>query len=285
MALLRRGPDAVSPTAHYTGHVWVRNGLSHPELATREGQVLFQALEPVNLLSRATGGPTLEAGLLARHRVIDAVLAEAIDHGAVGQVIEVACGMSPRGWRFTERYGAELTYIEADLPAMAARKREALRRMSSLSDTHRVVELDALRDDGPQSLAAVADTLDPDKGLAILTEGLLTYLDREAVLGLWRRCAQVAEGFPAGLYLADLRLSGDAGRTERAFYLGLSAFVRGKVHMHFADEDEALAALRTAGFTHARLRRGDSAPGATGDPGASLIRVVDARLGATASRA
>jgi hypothetical protein len=35
--LLRRGPDAVSPTAHYTGHVWVRNGLSHPELATWEG--------------------------------------------------------------------------------------------------------------------------------------------------------------------------------------------------------------------------------------------------------
>jgi hypothetical protein len=29
-----RGREAVSPTAHYTGYVWVRNGLSHPALAT-----------------------------------------------------------------------------------------------------------------------------------------------------------------------------------------------------------------------------------------------------------
>lgn len=278
MDLLRRGPDAVSPTAHYTGHVWGRNGLSHPELGTREGLVLFNALEPINWLSRATGGPTLEAGLLARHRVIDTVLTEAIDDGTVGHVIEVAAGMSPRGWRFSEHYGDRLTYIEADLPAMAARKREALRRMNSLSDTHRVVDLDALRDDGPQSLAGLAETLDPARGLAIITEGLLTYLDHESVLGLWRRCAQAAGRFAAGLYLADLRLSADAGRTERAFYVGLSAFVRGRVHMHFADEDEALAALRAAGFTDARLHRGDSVPGATADPGARLIRVVDARV-------
>lgn len=278
MALLRRGPDAISPTAHYTGHVWGRNGLSHPELATREGRVLFNALQPMNRMSRATGGPTLEAGLLARHRVIDAVLAEAIDDGAVAQVIEVACGMSPRGWRFSQRYGDKLTYVEADLPAMAARKREALRRMGSLSDSHRVVELDALRDDGPESLAAVAETLDPDKGLAIITEGLLTYLDRESVLRLWRRFATGLAGFPIGLYLADLRLSGDAGRTERAFYVGLSAFVRGRVHMHFADEDEALAALQATGFTRARLHRGDSVPGPSGDPGVRLIRVVDARV-------
>ena len=27
---LRGGSDAVSPTAHYTGQVWVRNGLSPP---------------------------------------------------------------------------------------------------------------------------------------------------------------------------------------------------------------------------------------------------------------
>ncbi len=31
--------DAISPTAHYTGYVWARNGLSHPELETLEGRV------------------------------------------------------------------------------------------------------------------------------------------------------------------------------------------------------------------------------------------------------
>ena len=43
LPMLSRGSDAISPTAHYTGHVWVRNGLSHPELATREGRVMFDA--------------------------------------------------------------------------------------------------------------------------------------------------------------------------------------------------------------------------------------------------
>src|SRR4051794_16256518 len=68
---LRRGPDAIGPTAHYTGHAWGRNGLSHPELATLEGRLLFGALAPAMTASRALGGPTLEGLLLARHRIID----------------------------------------------------------------------------------------------------------------------------------------------------------------------------------------------------------------------
>jgi O-methyltransferase involved in polyketide biosynthesis len=91
---LRRGPDAISPTAHYTGQVWVRHGLSHPELATWEGRLLFNALRPTMTVSRRLGGPTLEGLLLARHRVIDDLLRRVIEGGRIGQVIEPACGMS-----------------------------------------------------------------------------------------------------------------------------------------------------------------------------------------------
>src|SRR4051812_5453991 len=153
---LRRGPDAISPTAHYTGHVWGRNGLSHPQLATFEGRLLFDALAPAMTVSRALGGPTLEGLLLARHRIIDELLATAIDEGRVSQVVEIGCGMSPRGWRFAERYRDRLSYVEADLPDMAARKRRALERIGLASDLHRVEEVDALRDEGPRSLAALA---------------------------------------------------------------------------------------------------------------------------------
>jgi O-methyltransferase involved in polyketide biosynthesis len=121
--------------------------LSHPELSTLEGRVLFESLRPVITVNRALGGASLEAYLLTRHRAIDVLLERAIEEGALTQVIEVACGLSPRGWRFTERYGG-LTYIEADLPEMAARKREALARMGSLSERHRVAVLDALSDEG-----------------------------------------------------------------------------------------------------------------------------------------
>ena len=168
--------ENISPTAHYTGEVWRRAGLSHPWLGTREGRVMVDALHPLMAASGALGGPSLETYLLARHRAIDALLEDAVQRDGITQVIEIAAGMSARGWRFANRYGERLTYLEADLPAMAARKRRALERIGSLSDAHRVLEVDALRADGPGSLAELAGELEPDAGVAIITEGLLGYL-------------------------------------------------------------------------------------------------------------
>ncbi len=246
--------DRIGPTAHYTGYVWARNGLSHPELATTEGRVLFDSLQPAMLFSRAIGGSTLEAYLLARHAAIDARLERAIEHGGITQVIEVACGLSPRGWRFANRYGERLRYIEADLPDMAALKRAALQRMGSLTEHHQVRDVDALKDDGPGSLAAVSAELDEQQGLAIITEGLLGYLPTDAVTGIWRRFAGALRGFPAGRYISDLHLGGAITPPVQAFRLLLSAFVRGGVYLHFDDAAGAEAALRAAGFATARVQ-------------------------------
>ncbi|MEZ5063066.1 MAG: class I SAM-dependent methyltransferase, partial [Solirubrobacterales bacterium] len=220
---LRGGPDAISPTAHYTGETWVRNDLSHPELATIQGRAFFAALQPTMAISATLGGPTLEGMLLARHRVIDAILGEAVESGAVGQVIEVACGMSPRGWRFASGH-AGLVYVEADLPAMAARKRAALERMGSLSDRHRVADLDVLRAGGTGSLDSIVAGLDPATGTAIVTEGLLSYLNDEQVMSIWRRFARELGRFPRGIYLSDLRLAAERDRVEQVFNAALGAF-------------------------------------------------------------
>ena len=257
--------STISPTAHYTGYVWARNGLSHPELSTTEGRVLFESLRPAIAVSRALGGSSLETYLLARHRAIDVLLGRAIEDAGVGQVIEVACGLSPRGWRFTERYGERLTYIEADLPEMAARKRRALAKMGSLSDRHRVVDLDALADRGSRSLDAVTAELDRGEGLAIITEGLLGYLPGDAVESLWRRFASALSDFSSGRYISDLHLGGAQTIEVRAFRVVLSAFVRGRVHLHFEDATEAVAALQAAGFERAHLHRAVAL--APGDPG------------------
>lgn len=247
--------SAVSPTAHYTGFVWARNGLSHPVLATREGRLLYDAVWPVNGLSKLLGGPTLESYLLARHRALDTLLERAIEQDGVSQVIEVACGLSPRGWRFARRYGARLTYVEADLPDMAARKRRALDEIGSLSPHHRVVDLDATAVTGPESLSAVAATLDPAGGLAIVTEGLLSYLDRDDVDALWRRFAGELSEFGGGRYLSDIGLGGGAASPlVSVFLVGLSAFVRGRVSVHFREPDDVAAALRRAGFDDAEVR-------------------------------
>ena len=277
------GSAAISPTAHYTGETWVRHELSHPELATWQGRVLHGALAAPTALSRTLGGPSLDGLLLARHRIIDAILDELIETGGVSQVVEAASGMSPRGWRFTQRYGDRLTYIETDLPAMAERKREALGRMGSLSERHRVAEVDVLRDAGPGSLAAVVEELDPDRGLVIITEGLLTYLDEATTDAVWRRIGGVLARFRRGAYLADLRLGGAArGVAERAFDVILSGFVRGRVHTYRGGEASAEAALKAAGFERVRLHRGDTHPAASevrDDPGSGAVRIIEATVG------
>ena len=149
-------------------------------------------------VSGLLGGPTLESYLLARHRTIDALLERAIEEEGVTQVVEIACGLSPRGLRFKRRHGEQLTYIEADLPGMAARKEAALRRMGALSETHRVVVLDALKEQGPNSLRELAGTLKPDRGLVVITEGLLGYLEMGLVQGIWGRVAETLAGFRGG---------------------------------------------------------------------------------------
>src|SRR5690242_18701537 len=97
--------ERISPTAHYTGYVWYAHGQSDDAFATPAGRLMYRALRAPNAAAHAIGLPTLEGMLLARHRLIDLRLTQAIDAGEIAQVIEVAAGLSPRGWRFRKRYG------------------------------------------------------------------------------------------------------------------------------------------------------------------------------------
>jgi O-methyltransferase involved in polyketide biosynthesis len=284
------GPDAISPTAHYTGQVWSRNGLSHPALSTREGELLFAALQPAMLASRAVGGPSLEPYLMARHLAIDARVQRAIESGTATQVLEVAAGLSPRGWRFARRYGQGITYLEADLPAMAERKRRALARIGTLGDHHRVLDVDALKADGPGSLIALAEGLDPDAGLIIVTEGLLGYLSTPDMTALWERFATVLKTFSAGRYVSDLHLGDVVTPVIKGFRVLLGAFVRGRVYLHFDSAEQAERALLAAGFRGAEVvpaaatlsgvepgTARPSAPGsANGHGGARLAHILEA---------
>jgi O-methyltransferase involved in polyketide biosynthesis len=276
-----RGPETISPTAHYTGYVWARNGLAPEGFATREGALIYHGSRPLATLSGVLGGPTVESFLLARHRILDALLEEAVTEGTVSQVVEVAAGMSPRGARFAERHGDALTYVEADLPGMAARKRDALARAGLGGPSHRVAEIDALRDAGPASLASIASDLDPSRGTAIITEGLLNYLSPADVASLWPRFAATLRGFPHGLYLSDLHVGEqNSGLLLSLAKRGLGTLVRGSIHFHHATSEEARARLLDAGFDEATLHApaefADHIPG-TGDRGAQLVRIVEAR--------
>lgn len=274
--MTRAHPETISPTAHYTGYVWFAHGHSHEAFATPTGRLMYRALHGPNVLAQRVKLPTLEGMLLARHRLIDLRLTLAIETGAIGQIVEVAAGLSPRGWRFRNRYGDRITYVEADLPGMLAHKRRILGALGGETPHHRTAEIDALLDDGPTSIAGILATLDPEVGTAIITEGLVNYFDRSTLLGMWTRFGTALRRFPSNLYLSDLILDTQQGPLVRGFSYLLSAFVRGKVHLHFASPDEAERALLACGL-----------PGVTLDPrefelkdleseGAARVRILEA---------
>jgi hypothetical protein len=62
----------------------------------------------------------------------------------------------------------------------------------------------------------------------------------------------------------------------RAFRLLLSAFVRGRVHMHFRDPVEAVAALIAAGFSSAEVEPAAAIVGDRRDGASGLTHILEA---------
>ncbi|PTU31561.1 class I SAM-dependent methyltransferase [Stenotrophobium rhamnosiphilum] len=271
--------ERVSPTAYATGYMWYRLGMSHPALATAEGKRLDFAFGLLMYGVKRVSGTSFDAMMIARHKGIDARLARAIDQGRVGQVIEIAAGLSPRGINFAKRYGKKITYIETDLAAMANTKRKLLDDAGLLSDHHRVIEIDALNDKGPKSLAALVKTLDPNVGTAIITEGLMSYLDGDTARDVWRRFARTLKKFPHGLYLSDVYIRGEHDVGSKAFGAVLGRFVKGKIHVHFEAASQAIQALRSSGFRTTAVHEPRDIPETreiAATKGADRVRVLEA---------
>ena len=272
--------ERISPTAYATGYMWYRLGMSHRALATPQGKRLDLAFGVLMGAVKRVSGTSFDALMIARHKGIDARLARAIDEGRIGQVIEVAAGLSPRGLNFAKRYGDRITYIETDLPAMAATKRRLLEKAGLLTDHHRVIELDALADRGPASLAEIAKTLNPRLGTAIITEGLMSYLDGDTARAVWRRFARVLKKFPQGIYLSDSYIRREnPGGSARAFGAVLGRFVKGKIHIHFEYPAQAIQTLRTAGFRTAAVHEPREIPETleiSAVKGAERVRILEA---------
>jgi O-methyltransferase involved in polyketide biosynthesis len=118
-----------------------------------------------------------------------------------------------------------------------------------------------LRDHGPDSLETLAKSLDARAGTAIVTEGLLSYLDPETAKTVWRRIATALSGFPYGVYFSDCYVRQDRYGLGGALFRGaIQRFVRGRMHVHFETEADAAPILRAAGFKDVHLHLPESIP-------------------------
>ncbi|MEY1661298.1 class I SAM-dependent methyltransferase [Isoalcanivorax beigongshangi] len=277
--------SSISFTALYTGHVWEKNGLSAPAFHTRTGALLYHALAPFEAVGGRLVGGNIRTFLLQRHHLIDHLLEQAISDG-VTQVIEIACGLSPRGYRFRQRY-PQLHYIEADLPDMADRKQALLARLGALGPRHQALPLNIFHEQGADSLEQVlADHFDRSRPLLVITEGLVNYFPLTAMDPFWRRLARAMQGFPFARYLTDnypLLDDHPFHRTMQTLRGLLGAVSRSSVSFHFGSDAEAGHHVQAQGFDHVTVHNPEHfyqtlpIPVVRGTP---FVRVIEARTGA-----
>ena len=240
----------ISVSAHYTGYIWYKHGLSARGFATQAGRFANATLAPVNALLRVLAGADIDIFLLQRHSVIDHQVKELIEQEGVTQIVELACGLSPRGYRLKKAY-PQLRYIEGDLPAMAARKRKLLEDIG-LSEGHEVYECNILQPDGEHSLGALMDKLDPKQPTLIITEGLVNYFELSEIREVWSRMATSLKAFPKGWYITDLYpdfADHPSYRYVKFAQRLVGLFTRGQWPLHYPNDQAIQDGFRGDGFS------------------------------------
>lgn len=187
----------ISFTAHYTGYIWYQMGISHPALATAKGKTLAALVHPIESWAEKYVGGSMRTTLKQRHSILDSHLKELIEQHPNLQVLEIACGLSPRGWWFRQHY-PNITYRELDLPDMAATKQAALQQIESNVDE--VLSVDLFTD----AFAAAFEVFDPQRPLVIISEGLINYFEKPMLQQLIQAIANYGQSFKELHYLTDI---------------------------------------------------------------------------------
>ncbi len=199
------------------------------------------------------------------------------------QVVEIACGLSPRGRRFCSRY-PELQYLEADLPAMAARKRLLLHGEGWLDGRHQVRAVDILAERGNQSLASLLASLDRSQPVVVITEGLVNYFPLELIEGFWSRLATGLSDFPEATYLTELYPDLREHPRYRQLRWGvelIGRLTRGSYPLHYRDHAEIVTGFQRCGFARVQVLDPSADAGSLGLPAArlpGLVRVIQAQV-------
>ena len=272
----------ISPSAHYTGYVWYRHRLADPAFANGFGRCVHGLLSPITWGARVGFGLDIEHLLLQRHLLIDARLTAAIEQRGVCQVVEIACGLSPRGRRFSVRY-PQVRYLEADLPPMAVRKRLLLHGEGWLDGRHQVKAVDILAPRGPQSLAGLFAGLDRNEPVVVITEGLVNYFELPVIEAFWTRLARQLGEFSQATYLTELYPDLREHPRYRQLRWGVDLvgrLTRGNYPLHYRRAEDIVEAFGRCGFQNTLVLDPNEQAASLGlAPGRwpSLVRVIEAR--------
>ena len=239
----------ISFTAHYTGYIWYSMGISHPVFATSKGKMLAKLVHPLESWAEKFVGGSMRTTLKQRHSMIDQHLIQLIEQHPDLQVLEIASGLSPRGWNFRQKF-PNLDYRELDLPDMARVKTQALQKIDCNSPE--VLSVDLFTADFEQAF----QVFDPTRPLVVISEGLINYFNKNMLLQLLHAISHYGQNFKELHYLTDLYPEPVKNKLAN-FIWGCSKLLkwmsRSAFSFHFIHPQQAQSFFQQAGFEQANI--------------------------------
>ena len=234
----------ISFTAHYTGYIWYSMGISHPVFATRKGKFLAKVLHPLESWAEKHVGGSMRTTLKQRHSIIDDQLTQLIQQHPDLQILEIACGLSPRSWNFRQKF-PQITYRELDLPDMAKIKTRALQKLDS--EAPEVLTADIFTHD----FEKIFHTFDSKHPLVIISEGLINYFDKTLLNKLLQGMTEYGQDFTELHYLTDIYPEPVKNKLANFIWSSsklLKVMSRSSFTFHFINPPEVQSFFSHAGF-------------------------------------
>jgi len=235
--------DTIGITAHYTAQVWVREGLPWAwRFDTAKGRLLYDLLDPLCNLARRFGLTTPPDFLVQRHRMLDAL----VQRRAPAQLVELACGLSPRGLALSHKQG--IRCVDVDLPPMVQSKTHLAG--SELPASYHLAALDLISSrDYVHDLGPALGKLSPT---VVITEGILPYFPLVLLRHVFQSVAALLRACGGGTYLTDVHHQQEVDQLP----LDLGARFRWLQHLlarsprypMIADQEQGRAMMLGAGF-------------------------------------
>lgn len=241
----------ISFTAHYTGYIWYQMGISHEALATAKGKSLAYLVHPIESWAEKYVGGSMRTTLKQRHTMLDHHLEKLIQENPDLQVLEIACGLSPRGWWFRQHYPF-ITYRELDLPDMAQTKQNALQQIEK--NAPEILSVDLFT----EAFAQAFEVFDPNRPLVVISEGLINYFDKDLLKQLIQSIAHYGTAFKTFHYLTDLYPEPIKNKLATLIWNSsklLKLMSRSSFSFHFKSPQEVQDFFKDAGFQHATVEQ------------------------------
>lgn len=239
----------ISISAHYTGYIWYKNGLSHPQFVTPMGRTAYWALKPMNAFMQAMVGASIDTFLMQRHLILDHLVEQAIAEG-YEQIVELAAGLSSRGYLIKQAHPS-IHYVEGDLPGMSARKADLLDQLGR-QPGHITQPCNILDESGAHSIESLLASLDKSKKTLIITEGLVNYFDLGTIRSVWSRMAVALKGFPQARYITEVYPKLEQHPSYKYVKVAqkvVGFFTQGEYPLHYNSNEEMTQGFLEDGFT------------------------------------